>query len=90
MPQTKKAKQLKAIAAYEAAIRLHESSLESAEFRLKGYNRTQAAGDKDPLIAQVIEAVKEQMAREKDKVTKLKDHILHTSQAFGYGNRGAA
>ena len=90
MPQTKKAKQLKAIAQYEMAIRLHESSLESAEFRLKGYTKSNSVGTPEPLIAECIEAVKEQIATAKDKIAQLKDLILHTSQAFGYGNRGAA
>lgn len=87
MPQTMKEKRLKAIAGYESAIRSHESSLESCEFRLKGYKKSQDSGKPDPMIGEVIEAVTEQIIYEKDKITKLKGHVFHTSQAIGYVNR---
>jgi hypothetical protein len=87
MPQTLKEKRIKAITGYEAAIARHESSLESAEFRLKGYKKSQAAGPKDLLLDRVVDEVSATIVYEKDKIVKLKDHVLHTSQALGYGNR---
>jgi hypothetical protein len=80
MPQTKIEKRRKAIALKEQAIARHTADLESAEFRLKGYTKANSVGTPDPLIAQCIEAVKEQITEAKDKIAHLRDTILHTTE----------
>lgn len=80
MPQTKIEKRRKAIALNEQAIARHAADLESAEFRLKGYTKANSVDPKEPLIAECIEVVKEQITEAKDKIAKLRDTILHTTK----------
>ena len=88
MQQTKKAKRIGAIARYEEAIARHNSLLESATFRFKGYQKSLVVGERTLLLDQLVTITSEIIAEESAKITNLKEMVYHTSQKLGYGYRG--